>query len=39
LGLQQKKKEEKRLNNSLAEIVGSELNMAIAGRGVMCIFI
>jgi hypothetical protein len=36
--LQQKKKEE-RLNNSLAEIVGSELNMVSAGRGVMYIFI
>jgi hypothetical protein len=37
--LQQKKKEEERLNNSLAEIVGSELNMVSAGRGVMYIFI
>jgi hypothetical protein len=37
LGLQQKKKEEeeKRLNDSLPEIVGSELNMVIAGRGVI----
>src|ERR687895_1108082 len=36
LRLQQKKKEEeKRLNNSLAEIVGSELNMVSAGRRVM----